>query len=89
MDALRRIVHVANVVGCRGIVVDAKDAGAENFYIKHGFINVSVELERWPQRVFMPIEWARGVLRALSLCSPAVVLCSANASNGLMEEPGA
>ncbi len=60
IDALRRVVHVAAVVGCTGIVVDAKDAGAATFYGNYGFINVSIDPDRWPQRMFMPIEWARG-----------------------------
>lgn len=31
MDALRRVVDAAGIVGCTGIIVDAKDEGAERF----------------------------------------------------------
>jgi len=37
MDALCRIVHAATLVGCTGVIVDAKDVDAERFYAKYDF----------------------------------------------------
>jgi hypothetical protein len=37
IDALSRIVDVAAVIGCIGVIVDAKDAEAEQFYVKYDF----------------------------------------------------
>ena len=57
VDALRRIVDAANVVGCLGGIVDAKDEGAERFYVKYDFVTLSAEA--WPHRMFLPITTAR------------------------------
>ena len=57
MDALRRVVHAASLVGCTGIIVDAKDEDAERFYMKYDF--VAVTDDPWPRRMFLPISTAR------------------------------
>ena len=36
-DALRRCIQAADIVGCRAVLVNAKDQGARAFYEKHGF----------------------------------------------------
>jgi len=56
MDALRRVVDAAGIVGCTGIIVDAKDEGAERFYMKYDFVTVAAET--WPRRMFLPIATA-------------------------------
>lgn len=56
MDALRRVVDVANVLGCPGIVVDAKDEDAERLYTKYDFVTVT---NAWPRRMFLTITTAR------------------------------
>ena len=35
VDALRRVVDASELLGCLGIIVDAKDADAERFYVKY------------------------------------------------------
>ena len=57
IDALRRVVDAAGLVGCTGIIVDAKDDGAERFYAKYDFVTISAET--WPHRMFLPIATAR------------------------------
>lgn len=57
MDALRRVIDAASILGCTGIIVDAKDEGAENFYAKYDFVTVTEE--GWPRRMFLPIGTAR------------------------------
>jgi GNAT superfamily N-acetyltransferase len=57
MDALRRVVDAAMLVGSMGIIVDAKDEGAERFYTKYDF--VTVVADGWPRRMFLPIDTAR------------------------------
>lgn len=57
LDAMRRVVDAAGIVGCTGIVVDAKDEGAEGFYGKYDFVTVSAAA--WPHRMFLPIATAR------------------------------
>ena len=47
IDALQRVVQAADVVGCIGVIVDAKDEGAEGFYAKYDF--VTVHDEAWPR----------------------------------------
>lgn len=63
MDALRRIVDAAAIVGCTGIVVDATDDGAERFYGKYDFVTVSAET--WPHRMFLPLATARSAFSEL------------------------
>jgi GNAT superfamily N-acetyltransferase len=58
MDALRRVVDASRTLGCVGIVVDAKDEGAERFYAKYDFVTVSAAT--WPHRMFLSIGTARG-----------------------------
>lgn len=57
LDALLRVVTAAEIIGCLGIVVDAKDEAAENFYLKYDF--VTVDFSSWPHRMFLPISVAR------------------------------
>ena len=57
MDALRRVVDAAELLGCVGIIVDAKDDDAERFYLKYDFVTVSAAA--WPHRMFLPIGTAR------------------------------
>jgi GNAT superfamily N-acetyltransferase len=57
MDALRRVVDAASILGCTGIIVDAKDEDAERFYAKYDFVTVTDE--GWPRRMFLPIGTAR------------------------------
>jgi hypothetical protein len=57
MDALRRVIDVANVLGCVGVVVDAKDEDAERFYTKYDFVAVIADAQ--PRRMFLPITTAR------------------------------
>ena len=56
IDALRRVVDAADMLGCIGVIVDAKDDAAERFYAKYDFVSVE---EEWPRRMFLPIEAAR------------------------------
>ena len=56
MDALRRVIDAANILGCTGIIVDAKDGSAEQFYLKYDFVTVTEEA--WPRRMFLPIRTA-------------------------------
>lgn len=57
VDALRRVVDAASIVGCMGVIVDAKDEEAERFYEKYDFTPVTVT--GWPRRMFLPIDAAR------------------------------
>ncbi len=58
IDALRRVVDAAGILGCMGVIVDAKDQDAERFYAKYDFVTVTDE--SWPRRMFLPIGAARG-----------------------------
>ncbi len=60
IDALRRVVDASELLGCLGIIVDAKDADAERFYVKYDF--TTVHSEGWPRRMFLPIATARSAL---------------------------
>lgn len=55
MDALRRIIHISEEVGCAAVIVDAKDPKAASFYKKYGFI----QLQDPPNRLFIPIDVAQ------------------------------
>lgn len=57
MDALRRVVDAASILGCLGVIVDAKDEAAERFYAKYDFTTVTDD--GWPKRMFLPIGTAR------------------------------
>lgn len=60
VDALLRVVAAAEIIGCLGVVVDAKDEDAERFYEKYDFI--TVDGRSWPRRMFLPINVARVAL---------------------------
>jgi hypothetical protein len=49
MDALHRSLESSKQVASAGVVVDAKDASADEFYKKYGFI----ELPRVTRRLFL------------------------------------
>lgn len=53
VDALRRVADAAALLGCVGVIVDAKDATAEGFYVKYGF--VTIDAASWPRRMFPPM----------------------------------
>jgi hypothetical protein len=57
LDALHRVVDAATLVGCTGIIVDAKDEDDERFYIKYDYVTVTAD--GWPRRMFLPIATAR------------------------------
>lgn len=40
---MKRVLDAADVVGCLGAIVDAKDEGAERFYAKYDFETISAE----------------------------------------------
>jgi hypothetical protein len=48
IDALQRVVDAAEIIGCLGVIVDAKDEAAEAFYEKYDF--VTVDAASWPRR---------------------------------------
>lgn len=48
VDALQRVVDASELLGCLGIIVDAKDEDAERFYVKYDFI--TLHSEGWPRR---------------------------------------
>jgi hypothetical protein len=50
MDALRRVIDAASVLGCVAVIVDAKDEDAERFYAKYDFVTVAADA--WPRRMF-------------------------------------
>lgn len=57
MDALRRANEASELLGCIGVIVDAKTEKAERFYEKYDF--VAIAAETWPHRMFLPIGVAR------------------------------
>lgn len=59
LDALRRVIDAADLLGCIGVIVDAKDADGEGFYTKYDFVVVT---EEWPKRMFLAIGTARDAL---------------------------
>lgn len=60
IDALRRAVDAAELLGCLGVIVDAKDSDAERFYEKYDF--TTLHSEGWPRRMFLAIATARAAL---------------------------
>lgn len=60
VDALRRVADAAALLGCVGVIVDAKDAAAEGFYLKYGF--VVIDAASWPHRLFLPMATALDAL---------------------------
>jgi predicted GNAT family N-acyltransferase len=61
LDALRRIVDAATLMGCTGTIVDPKDDDAERFYGKYDFVTVTVDAG--PRRMFLPIATARAAFK--------------------------
>jgi GNAT superfamily N-acetyltransferase len=61
LDALRRVIDASALVGCIGIIVDAKDESAEAFYAKYDFITITADVR--PCRMFLPIETVRAAFR--------------------------
>ena len=59
-DALRRVNDLADQIGCLGVIVDAKDEGAERFYARYGFVTVAAET--WPRRLFLPLGTIRSAV---------------------------
>lgn len=59
VDALRRVVDVAAIVGCTGVVVDAKDEDAERFYQGYDFVTITADA--WPHRLFLSIASAAAI----------------------------
>lgn len=57
VDALLRVVRAGESVGCVGIIVDAKNEGAERFYGKYDFTTVAADA--WPRRMFLTMATAR------------------------------
>ncbi|GAC1475022.1 MAG: GNAT family N-acetyltransferase [Isosphaeraceae bacterium] len=55
--ALRRMLHLANVIGIRVVVVDAIDEQAVSFYVKHQF----TAMPDRPNRLFIPVSIIRGL----------------------------
>lgn len=60
LDAPRRVVDAADILGCIGVIVDAKDEDAERFYAKYDFVTVHDAL--WPRRNFLPLSVANAAL---------------------------
>ena len=60
LDALYRVTAAAEIVGCLGIIVDAKDEDGKRFYEKYDF--VTVDASSWPRRMFLPIRVARAAV---------------------------
>jgi predicted GNAT family N-acyltransferase len=53
VDALRRAVEASRLLGCAGVIVDAKDEDAKRFYAHYDFVTIMAE--EWPHRMFLPI----------------------------------
>lgn len=51
-DALKRVLHVSRIVGCRAVLVHAIDDRAAGFYARYGF----VEFPGGSRTLFLPIE---------------------------------
>jgi ribosomal protein S18 acetylase RimI-like enzyme len=60
VDALRRVAGAAEVLGCIGVIVDAKNEAAEGFYTRYGFVVVAAT--SWPHRLFLPMSAAHDAL---------------------------
>lgn len=58
-DAFERVIDLVdaeNSVGCFGVIVDAKDEQAEQFYAKYDFITVSVDGETGARKMLLPVK---------------------------------
>ena len=51
------LLDAAAIVGCTGIVVDAKDEDAERFYDAYDFVTLATDA--WPRRMFLPLVTAK------------------------------
>lgn len=59
-DALRRVLEASTLLGCIGMIVDAKNESAYNFYKKYSFIQIqNLDQDLWPKRMFLPIRTIR------------------------------
>ena len=56
--ALTKAALISNDVASYCVIVDAKDARAKDFYVRHGFI----ELVNQPLRLFIPLKGVREVI---------------------------
>ena len=56
-DALRRIESAAAMIGCYGVLVDAKDGAAAAFYAQYGFVDL--DDEQWPRPMFLSMKVLR------------------------------
>lgn len=65
IDALARVVAAGELIACLGVVVDAKDERAEQFYLNYDF--VTVDATSWPHRMFLPMSTARAALSQESI----------------------
>ena len=59
LDAMRRVVHLADQIGVRALEVDAIDAAARRFYLKYGFTPLLDDVNH----LFLPLS----VIRKLNL----------------------
>jgi predicted GNAT family N-acyltransferase len=55
VDALRRILHIAENVGVRAVEVDAIDAAARSFYLRYGFRSLNDD----ERHLFLPLHEIR------------------------------
>jgi GNAT superfamily N-acetyltransferase len=56
MEAIYRVYMATSKydIGCRALVVDAKDTHAETFYKKYGFLDLQSKI--FPKKLWLPIE---------------------------------
>lgn len=64
MDALRRVVDATAILGCVGVIVDAKDEAAAAFYAKYDFVPVGADA--WPRRLYIPMSTIRAAFEKRS-----------------------
>ncbi|MBI2601420.1 MAG: GNAT family N-acetyltransferase [Deltaproteobacteria bacterium] len=64
MEAIYRVYLATSQlgIGCRALVVDAKDASAEAFYKKYGFLDL--QTKAFPKKLLLPIESIVELFRA-------------------------
>lgn len=61
-DALRRIDTASQVLGCMGVVVDAKDDSAVAFYERYGFI--VLDGGKWPKPMLLSLKALRKAIES-------------------------
>lgn len=59
-DALRRVHSAGGIIGCVGVIVEAKNEAAERFYLRYGF--AAIDSNSWPHRLFLPMSTLRAGL---------------------------